>query len=106
MVLHEKENRKKADRSILFPGGNGRHLTDREVIQQKRQLEMENEREEAEKEGRRVVRESHRAEKERIEEEWKAMLEEHEVAVLEWEANCRSLRERGVRLKDLPKKPK
>jgi hypothetical protein len=80
-TLHKKENRKKADCAILFPGGNGRHLTDAEVIQQKRQLEMEKEQEEAEKESRRAVRESRRAEKKRINEEWKVMLEEHEAAV-------------------------
>jgi hypothetical protein len=34
------------------------------------------------------------------------MLEEHEAAVAQWEANCKTLQESGTRAKDLPKKPK
>jgi hypothetical protein len=34
------------------------------------------------------------------------MLEEHECAVTEWTTKCQALCAAGVRVKDLPKKPK
>ncbi|KAF8511549.1 hypothetical protein BU17DRAFT_54561, partial [Hysterangium stoloniferum] len=49
-TLHEKEKGKKSDRTILFPGGKGRHLTDVELIKQKWELEDTKAQEEAEKE--------------------------------------------------------
>ncbi|KAF8523965.1 hypothetical protein BU17DRAFT_74883 [Hysterangium stoloniferum] len=88
-TLHEKEKGKKSDRTILFPGGKGRHLTDVELIKQKQELEDTKAQEEAEKERKRVAKEDQRVEKANLEERWKAMLEEYEHTV-----------------KDLPKKPK
>ena len=104
--LHEKEKGKKSDRTILFPGGKGRHLTDAEVIKLKRELEDDKEREEARKEARKTKKDQRRVEKERVEVEWKKIVEEHGHAVEDWETKCRELKEKGVRVKDLPKKPK
>lgn len=70
-----------AQRTVLFPGGKGRHLTNSEVIQKKREIEEEKRQEEANKEERRSAKESRRAEKERLEELWKAMLDAHTEAV-------------------------
>jgi len=68
-------------RSVLFPGGKGRHLTNPEMIKKKRDLEEEKRQEEVDKEGRKDARESRRAEKERLEELWKTMLETHMQAI-------------------------
>ncbi|KAF8522949.1 hypothetical protein BU17DRAFT_75097 [Hysterangium stoloniferum] len=95
-TLHEKEKGKKSDRTILFPGGKGRHLTDVELIKQKRELEDTKAQEEAEKERKRA----------NLEECWKAMLEEYEHTITEWTTGCQTLRAAGVKVKDLPKKPK
>lgn len=44
--------------------------------------------------------------REAIEVRWKEICEQHTANVLEWESQCKSLREAGVRAKDLPRKPK
>jgi hypothetical protein len=104
--LHAKDAKKKNDRTIMYPGGKGRHLTAIEVIQQKRKLEEDKQKEEAEKEQRKVTKESRKVEKERLEQQWKEMLEAHAHEVAEWEKKCQTLREQRVLVKDLPKKPK
>ena len=104
--LHAKETRKKTDRTVMYPGGKGRHLTAVEVIEQKRKLEKEREQEEMEREQRKAARGNRRAEKERLESEWKAMMEHYAHQVVQWEETCRRLREQHVMVKDLPKKPK
>jgi len=104
--LHVKETRKKTDRTVMYPGGKGRHLTAVEVIEQKRKLEKEKEQEEAEKEQRKAVRGSQKAEKEKLGLQWKEMLEDYAHKVAQWEDNCKKLREQRIMIKDLPKKPK
>ena len=44
--------------------------------------------------------------KERLELEWKEMLEAYAHQVAQWEETCKKLREQHVLVKDLPKKPK
>jgi hypothetical protein len=105
-TLYEKEKGKKSDRTILFPGGKGRHLTDNEVIHQKRELEEEKKKEELKKANRKEAQVNKRVEKEKLEETGKAMKEEHNVAVERWKETCRTLREGGTLVKDLPKKPR
>ncbi|KAK6989047.1 hypothetical protein R3P38DRAFT_3331742 [Favolaschia claudopus] len=80
-ALHEKEKGKKSDRTLMFPGGKGRHLTADEVIAQK--LAME---EAKQKEERRL----------RLRSDGKKMLA----------CSVPGLREAGTRAKDLPKKPR
>ena len=41
LTLYEKKKKKKSDRTILFPGGKGCHLTNPELIQKKHELEEE-----------------------------------------------------------------
>ncbi|KAF8146830.1 hypothetical protein K438DRAFT_1780452 [Mycena galopus ATCC 62051] len=79
-ALFEKEKTKKSDHRILFPGGEGRDLTAPEVIAQKRAIEDAKEHEQEERPTKKAKREAKKAEKARIEVEWKS--------------------------KDLPKKPK
>ncbi|KAF8141044.1 hypothetical protein K438DRAFT_1518798, partial [Mycena galopus ATCC 62051] len=76
-ALFEKEAGKKSDHTVLFPGGKGRHLTSDEVIAQKRALENAKAKEAADKVTKQTKREAKKAEKERLEAEWKRMLEEH-----------------------------
>jgi hypothetical protein len=105
-TLHEKENPKRTDRAVLFPGGKGRHLTNPEVIQLKRQLDDERKKKEADAETRKIDRQKRKASKQRLEERWKDICITHEEAVAAWKVQCTSLKESGTALKDLPKKPK
>jgi hypothetical protein len=79
-ALFEKEKGKKSDRSVLFPGGHGRHLTAPEVIAQKRTLENAKETEESNKATKRAKRVAKKAEKERLEVQWKEILVTHAAA--------------------------
>jgi hypothetical protein len=104
--LHAKENKKNDDRTILFPGGFGRHLTDTEFGQQ---LEAQNKRKAdkaTEKAQRRMASEANRAARAAVEAEWKVITAEHKKAVEAWEAECARLKAEGVHTKDLPVKPK
>lgn len=106
LTLHEKEQKKKSDRTILFPGGKGRHLTDPELIQKKRELEEERVQEEIERKRRKMEKDNKKTEKEQLEVRWRAMIDEYEHAVGAWERGCQLLRAQGVLVKNLPKKPK
>ncbi|TFK58589.1 hypothetical protein BDN72DRAFT_912125 [Pluteus cervinus] len=105
-ALFEKEKRKKSDRTVMFPGGRGRHLTAPEVIKQKRELEEARKVEEAEKEARKVAKKAKKSRKEQVDKLWQEILQDHRAAILAWEDQCRVLRAAGSRVKDLPKKPK
>jgi uncharacterized glyoxalase superfamily protein PhnB len=103
--LHAKENRPKDDRTILFPGGFGRHLTDSEFGQQ---LEAQNQRKAekaAEKARKKGLSEANKAARAAVDAEWKEIIAEHK-AVEAWEVECARLKEAGIRVKDLPAKPK
>jgi hypothetical protein len=104
--LHAKENKRTTDRTILFPGGFGRHLTDPEFGQQLAEQARRKEAEEAEKAQRASNREVQRAAKAAAEAEWKKKKEEYEEAMESWKAECLRLRAENVRVKDLPPKPK
>jgi hypothetical protein len=60
----------------------------------------------ADREQRKAARGDRKAEKERLESEWKVMLEHYAHRVVQWEDSCKKLREQHVMVKDLPKKPK
>ncbi|KAJ6577267.1 hypothetical protein B0H19DRAFT_1207794 [Mycena capillaripes] len=105
-ALFEKEKGKKSDRSILFPGGKGRHLTTTEVIAEKRAPENAKGMEATAKATKKAKKEARKAEKERLEAEWKVLLAEHAVAVEEWAGQCLMLKAGGTKAKDLPKRPK
>ncbi|KAJ7929827.1 hypothetical protein B0H13DRAFT_1859311 [Mycena leptocephala] len=97
-ALFEKEKGKKSDRSVLFPGGKGRHLTAPEVIAQKRTLKNAKVQEVTDKANKKAKKEARKAEKERLEVEWKEMLVKHAAEV--------DLKATGTKAKELPKRPK
>ncbi|KAJ7466318.1 hypothetical protein FB451DRAFT_1040895, partial [Mycena latifolia] len=105
-ALFEKEKGKKSDRSVLFPGGKGRHLTAPEVIAQKRELENVKEWETTDKAAKKARRDAKKVEREQIEVAWKEICVAHDAAVEKWAGRCLELKAGGVRAKDLPKKPK
>jgi DDE superfamily endonuclease len=103
--LEAKEKKKTTDRSTLFPGGNGRVLTNSDfikVMEDRRQMRAD------EEEGRRqrqVARAEKRAEKEMLEDQWQQIKRAHQTAVNDWNAECARLMANGVPKKDLPKRP-
>ena len=105
-VLHTRENKKQSDRTILFAEGYGRHLTNEESIGLVRGQKERKEREAAELEQRRVARDDRKAAKAALEAEWKDIVRKHEQAVQEWNVECDKLRAEGMRVRELPKKPK
>jgi len=105
-VLHTRENKKQTDRTILFADGYGRHLTKEESIGLVRGQKERREREAMELEQRRVARDDRKAAKAALEAEWKDIVKQHDQAVQEWNVECDRLRAEGVRVRELPKKPK
>ena len=81
LTLYEKKKKKKSNRTILFPGGKGRHLTNPELIQKKHELEEERAQEEIEKERRKMAKDNKRMEKEQLDVQWKTMIDKYEHAV-------------------------
>ncbi|KAJ7595454.1 hypothetical protein C8J56DRAFT_774645 [Mycena floridula] len=104
-TLHAKENKKKTDRTTLFPGGLGRHLMAPELVAAKRKQETEKEEEETKKAGRKVAREKKKGRKERWEQRWKEYLVDYNEAVESWKDEYSRGRQAGTLVKDLPKKP-
>lgn len=104
--LLEREKKKKNDRSILFPGGLGRHLTGEEFSHLLQEQTERREAEAAEKAKRAEMRESQRVLKAAAEAEWKEMKANYQKAIEAWKMECERLRRDKVRVKDLPAKPK
>ncbi|KAF9008263.1 hypothetical protein BDQ17DRAFT_1237090, partial [Cyathus striatus] len=104
-TLYQKENQKKSDRTVLFPGRLGRHLTDSELIQAKRACEEERKREETDKKRTKEERRRKKEEKDRSDEEWKQRVAAYKNTIKEWESECARLRAEGVLRKNLPKRP-
>jgi hypothetical protein len=104
--LHEKEKRKKNDRTVLFPGGFGRHLTGDDFTQLLQEQTQRKEDEAAQKAQRIEGREAQRLARVALEAEWKETKAKHQQAVEAWRTSCEQLRQDGVRAKDLPAKPK
>lgn len=101
-----KEKTKEADRTKLFPDGKPRLLTDDDFIAQVSQAKLDRESKEAEKIKRAGARAAKKVGREAAEAAWKLLLIAHDQAVIAWEAEKLALRASGVKVKDLPKKPK
>ncbi|KAF8996524.1 hypothetical protein BDQ17DRAFT_1429672 [Cyathus striatus] len=93
------------NRTVLLPGGLGRHLTDPELIQAKRACEEDKRQEEREKKRRKADKKRRKEEKDRRDEEWKQIIAAHKNTVEEWEQECARLRAARELHKNLPKKP-
>lgn len=105
LALQEKENRKKDDRTILFPNGHGRCLTEdafREAIFQQNERAKQAV---ASKKARVELRAEKRALKEAIEERWKSVMVEWQKQKNENEVLRQQLILQKTRQKDLPKPP-
>jgi len=103
--LHAKENKKKADRTMISKDGMGRHLTAAEFVAAVQEQNDERDAEAAQKEQRRSEREALRSTRAALEVKWKETKAEHERAVNAWKSECEKLTAEGVWKKDLPRKP-
>ncbi|KAJ7825003.1 hypothetical protein B0H13DRAFT_1658207, partial [Mycena leptocephala] len=104
-ALHAKENKKTTNRVRLSMDGIGRHLTSKEWIEKTKEAQDARDAEVAAKAQKADDREAAKIAKEALEQQWKDMKAEHELAVAAWEEECRKLVNGGCRKKDLPKKP-
>ncbi|KAF8532455.1 hypothetical protein JB92DRAFT_2688750, partial [Gautieria morchelliformis] len=104
-VLQTKENKKKTDRTKLFPQGKGRHLTAETFIQALEMAEKVKKDGVREKEQRKEQRVANKEAKAAAEAEWKSICERHELAVKEWQVRCEELTAQDCPKKDFPKKP-
>ena len=103
--VKETEKEKEDDRTKLFPGGKGRHLTDKEFIGQKQQIAQDKQNKAAAHTAKQTAGTAKKSQKDALESLWKRHKEEHEKAVMEWTDECKRLATDGVKKKDLPKKP-
>lgn len=104
-TLHAKEDAKKTDRTILFPGGKGRHLTGAEFWELKSKQEADKLAKDAAVASRAIQRSQKRLEKQKIELAWKRIQQENTEAIEAHKEECKRLRDSGTRAKDLPKGP-
>jgi hypothetical protein len=104
--LEAKDTRKKSNRTVLFPGGFGRHLTAPEFVQQLEEQKKRKQIEAEEKAQRLEGREARKVAKAAAAEEWSQMVGDYETALQNWKADCSRLKAAGVRTKDWPAKPK
>ena len=102
----EEKKKKKKDKSKLSSDGMGRHLTNPEFIALLKADHDAKLAAEVDKQVKAAEREAKKAEKERLEVEWKAIKAAHKLKVAEWEANCARLTAAGVWKRDHPAKPK
>jgi len=77
-----------------------------EAIRERRRLAEEKKAKEAAKERRNTAKNNKKERRERLEARWKEVCEEHDQAVAAWEIQQAKLRAEGIRVADLPKKPK
>lgn len=104
-ALNVKENTKEDDRTKLYPEGKGRHLTSPQFVELRKDMVRKAQDKELEKERKRMLREAKKNRNDAREALWKVWGEEHKQAVEEWERTCAQLRQEGVLVKNLPKKP-
>lgn len=104
-VLHVKENAKENDRTKLFPGGRGRHLTGDDFHEAQVDAEKEKRAKEAAKELRKDKKAFQKKRKDEIEKLWKKRIEEYQSTIEKWTKLVTTLRCTGTKLKDCPKKP-
>lgn len=104
-TLRSKERKPKPDRTQLFPGGKGRHLTSDAFTAEAKALVASRQLSEKKAIERRVVRESRAREVKDEQLKWKAKRCAYDAAMHAHTRICGELRKQGVRVKDLPRKP-
>ena len=104
--LYKKENLKKTDQTVLFPGRKGWHLTDTEAIAEQCKVAEEHKKKDANTQCQKVMAKDKKASHKKLEEHWKQVGIEHTKAVAAWTVECERLWAEGVRPANLPAKPK
>ena len=103
--LHAKENRKKANRTMINKDGMGHHLTASEFVAAVREQNDERVAEAIQKEQRKSNREALKSAKATLEVRWKETKAEHKKVVDAWKLECERLTAEGVQKRNLPRKP-
>ncbi|KIK66807.1 hypothetical protein GYMLUDRAFT_55468 [Collybiopsis luxurians FD-317 M1] len=78
---------------------------DAKILEDQQKKKAEKEQELVEKEARKQQRSPKRALKGMINAEWAVIKEKHKEDAEKWEMTCAELKEKGIRAKDLPKRP-
>lgn len=105
-TLRSKERRPKTDRTQLFPGGKGRHLTGDEFTTEVKK-QVENRLREAEEVVHKRTMRAEKAQETRdIQQVARIKRAAYDTAMKAYTAICSDLRAQGIRVKDLPLKPK
>ncbi|GJF00022.1 DDE-domain-containing protein [Phanerochaete sordida] len=100
----QKKLKKKEDNLLIDPRGG---VLTNDAVYLKVVERDERRKEEARKKAdRKTVQEQKKAQKEHLASLWADTQAKHQVAVKLWAQQCDRLRDRGVKTKDLPKKPK
>ncbi|KAJ3915273.1 hypothetical protein F5877DRAFT_48881 [Lentinula edodes] len=106
-ALHAKEKKRaeKPDNEVLPNEGMGRLWTDTRILEFQQTKKASKAKEDAEREERKRRKALNKVAKETAENEWKSIKKKHDEAVQKWLAVCASLRIKGAKVKELPKKP-
>ena len=104
-VLLTKEKAKEDDRTKLFPEGKGRHLTGDDFHEERIKADAEKKAKETAKATRKVNAATRKTRNEAVAKLWKERSDAHTATVEVWKAECAELRTKGVKVRDLPKKP-
>ncbi|KAJ3744358.1 hypothetical protein DFH05DRAFT_1460468 [Lentinula detonsa] len=83
----------------------GRLWSDVKILEYQLKKKAEKAQEEVEKEERKRQRFSKKALKHTIDVEWEAIKQKHNENLEKWVATCAQLKEKGVKARDLPRKP-
>ncbi|OAX40932.1 hypothetical protein K503DRAFT_658677, partial [Rhizopogon vinicolor AM-OR11-026] len=102
--LHARENKKKTDRTMLFPEGKGRHLTEKEFIQKLEHLKQTKRGKEVGKNIRKAGRAARQTGKAAVNAEWQRLLQEYNMNIDKWSAECEELGSKNIPKKNWPKK--
>ncbi|KAJ3925848.1 MAG: hypothetical protein NXY57DRAFT_861817, partial [Lentinula lateritia] len=106
-ALRAKEKKKgwKRDNEVLPNQGLGRLWTEQGILDFQRRKKDRLSDEAVQKEQRKAKRSSKKAAKGELEAEWKNIKGKHEGQVKAWTTECAQLWKKGVKAKDLPRKP-
>lgn len=104
-TLHTKEAKKASDRTQLFANGKGRVLTANDFIEKVTNIQTKKIMNNTAKKAQLKTCRNKRAARAALEDEWKDMLKQHQIAVEAWRAHCVRLKKQGACKKNLSCKP-
>ncbi|THU87187.1 hypothetical protein K435DRAFT_682111, partial [Dendrothele bispora CBS 962.96] len=107
VMVKEEEKRSKKHPNFTLPNqGFGQIWTDQKVLEVMQLHEEEKACEEAEAAERVRIRMEKQKAKAEAELKWKRIVEDHKAQVEAWKEECQTQKSRGIKVKDLPPKPK